>query len=365
MHLSGILRRVLSRWMGVRRMNKPKQQIEGLPEGVEFERLNDICLDHFGKPLKTVSYSHVSGWKASGAYRLYLVLGNRRERRVVFKNALYDEEQIPSLVGLPVHPGPPEYTFYSNPAGPLAGYLPEIYLAEELVPGRHYHYLLEDLDVDYQPPYSLENFLYLVKRLSILHCELENWQSGIGQDDFLHYDQAYSSALQTYAQEKLEGYAQVAAGEPLRSVLQLWSKIVAIHGREEYRQLQPVNLLHGDFNGSNIFVHRRHPEKIKLIDWEWAGVGLPHADLASLFKGGDPELEQQVLQIFASHNNVLSLEQHKRLYSWSQLERALLDASFLAAYSVNSSQVTKLDIPEFIDFSLREILRRYAELAGR
>jgi thiamine kinase-like enzyme len=78
--------------------------------------------------------------------------------------------------------------------------------------------------------------------------------------------------------------------------------------------------------------------QLKVVDWEWAGVGLPHADLAALVKSVRREAHPALLQVFAEKDRGLEAEQHWRLFHWCQLERRLLNATFLAKQQLISAR---------------------------
>jgi thiamine kinase-like enzyme len=83
---------------------------------------------------------------------------------------------------------------------------------------------------------------------------------------------------------------------------------------------------------------------VKVVDWEWAGIGVPHADLASLLKCVSPDDERMALETFSRGSGQLSAEEHLRLFRWCQLERRLLDAGFIARQQTMSTrQLPRLD----------------------
>jgi hypothetical protein len=241
---------------------------------------------------------HLSGWKAAGSYRLLLQVKGGRRWRLIYKNAVYSTDQIPALAKLPVIPGPPEYLVYSNAGGPLGQYLPAVYLCSEIVPGRHYQYLLEDLGQAYRKITSLEAILSAVAELPSIHRALCEWSRSVDENRLLRYGLEFSVAFQEYALETLERYAQKTANEAVSEVCQLWPRISEVYLCEEFQEIGTACSIHGDFNPANVLVHNRYPHRIKLLDWEWAGLGMPHADLASLIGGRKREIEHQALSFF-------------------------------------------------------------------
>src|SRR5512133_3288142 len=122
----------------------------GVPPGLDIRTIQAICAEAFHTNILSVAYYHISGWKSAGAYRLIIETQPGEFTNLIFKDTIYETEEIPALLNLPVHPGPAEYAIYHQSEGPLAEYLPTVYLAEEIVPSLHYHYIFEDLASDYQ-----------------------------------------------------------------------------------------------------------------------------------------------------------------------------------------------------------------------
>jgi len=316
--------------------NGRKVAIEGLPDGITFETLNELCLHHLGEPLNHTSHVHLSGWKSSGSYRLSLKTMRGRYLSLIFKDAIYNLEHLPALIGLPISPGPPEYLVYSNTQGALTKYLPAVYLSLEVVPGRHYQYLLEDIGEEYQQV-SGEAVLSVAAELPAIHQAIHDWSLSVNQDQLLRYEAEFSAGLLEYARTNLEGYGRKTNNKVVGELLDIWPRITHVHGAQEFRDLATIRPIHGDLNTSNILIHKKYRDRIILLDWEWAGFGAAHADLASLLKLATPEIENQVLAIFTQEDKRLSAVQHKRLYQWCRLERGLLDAAFFAVQLMEPS----------------------------
>ena len=336
--------------------------VKGVPEGIDLDTLAKFCLEHFGVALTRVSHIHLSGWKIGGAYRLFLRTKDRKERRLIFKDARYDLDHIPALDGLPLQPGPSEYRLYKQANAALAEYLPAVYHAVEILPGKHYQFILEDLGEDYRRARRAIDTLNIAAAIPALHQVLEEWLPHGGSDEYIRYDREFSFALQDYAIRNLESYSQQGTFSFASEVRQLWGRISEVHGRSEFHELATKAPIHGDLNHSNLYIDNSDPSKIKLVDWEWLGSGLPHADLASMLKGVSAAIEAKVLREFARQSKSLTLEEHKRQYLWCQLERGMLDAGFLAANQMKSTAVPGFDMPLYIELALLQILRAYHEL---
>ena len=144
----------------------------------------------------------------------------------------------------------------------------------------------------------------------------------------------------------------------------LWPQISKVYLCEEFQETRTACPIHGDFNRANVLVHEKYPHQIKLLDWEWAGLGMPHADLASLIGGRKPEIEQQALACFSRQDAQLSLDENRRLYQWCNLERGLLNAAFCAAQSMGCPALTtRISLARLVENGAQRVLRMYRELA--
>jgi hypothetical protein len=333
----------------------------GLPEGIDEDHFQDICLGRFGKKPMRVFNEPLSGWKSTGAFRLYISFGKLRYKSMIYKAAVYSEENTPALNGLPVSPGPPEYYIYKYTHNDLLCYLPNIYDCQEIIPGKHYHYILEDLKPDYRIARGVDDLMLCVKELFPLHKALNNGCAQILKENALQFNDSFRARLSDYVKINLEEYVKEIRDDDVQAVLGDWYKIEKslVDGTAVSRL--PARLIHGDYNRTNIHISGGKAPKIKLVDWEWTGFGLPHADLASLLKGQKPEIEEMALRVYAAMDNSLDYEGHMIDYDWCQLERGLLDAGFLAKHHLNSPE--KIDwIPAYISGTMRRVIYNYRNL---
>lgn len=344
------------------------KRLPGLPEGIDHGTIDKLCREHQGWPLKRASYAQLSGWKVSGAFRLFLTGPNGEVWRLIYKDAAYTPEQIPALRGLPLVPGLPEWLIYSVPAKALASYLPRVYLCLEVVSQRQYRYVLEDLGGRYQRltrykgPAKRDGILHAASRLCSLHRALGDWAANIDPTQLLQFDGGFSAVLLPYARTNLESYLTHTADSSVSEVIGRWPEIAAAHDQGDWLQSQPLGTIHGDYHTGHIYLHQEVPDRIKLIDWEWTGFGRSHADLASLLKRAGPEIELQALMAFSQQDTSLSLDEHRQLYEWCQLERGLLDAAFLARQQMESRRQAAW-IPRYIERSVARVLRAQEFLA--
>lgn len=335
--------------------HKPSQSrhdrtaVDGLPDGIDFDTLNTVCYEHKDRLLQKAAHVHLSGWKSAGAYRLDLTLAGGEQWSIIYKNAIYDAEHIPAAEGFPVRPGSPEYIITCRASGPLADVLPAIYLAEEVTAGQHYRYLMENISPTYQPlSYSSPWLIEIAGQLSTFHLAWTEWanESEI-HDQVLDYGGTFSTRLRDTAQANLTRYSQKVDSVTVRQVLDQWADIVSASVPDAV----PV-LIHGDFSPANIYAAGK---QIKILDWEWAGIAPGMADLAALLKRASPEMEAEALRRYSATDSGHSFEEHRRLYEWSQLERGLLDAAYLAKQHLESTQPAA-SIPQYIDRSLQRAL---------
>jgi aminoglycoside/choline kinase family phosphotransferase len=349
--------RILPRWLyfALNRYAHRATIKDGLPDGISFNFLREICHSRFGEKLRKVSYELLSGWKASGAYRLYLSIGKFRYLTLIYKNAVYSGRITPALTGLPVAPGPPEYYIYKYSHPGLCKYLPQVYHCEEIAPGEQYVYLLEDLKTDYYMAQGVDDLYLAARLLSSFHAELNRETAEMISQNALKFDQSFSTNLLNYVKTNLENYQKNFADNNVNNALSAWSEISARYNDRDSFRSHPKCLIHGDYNRTNLHISFSDSNSIKLVDWEWAGIGFPHADLASLLKGQKPEVEEKALRFYADFNKSFSFNDHKHLYCWCQLERNLLDAGFLARQHLYSQNEVDW-IPNYIRGAIFRLL---------
>lgn len=339
--------------------------IHGIPSGIDFKQLNDICFDYLKDEINTVSYLHISSWKPSGSYRLKIKTRSGINWYLVYRDAEYNLNQIPALEGLPIIPGPSEYLVYKNSECALAEYLPNVHLCREVIPGEKYQYLLEDLNFGYKmiSEGGTPTLFQAVSKLPEIHHAMKEWANIVGRDRLPHYNKDFSASLQVYAKSCLENYYTKTLDKLVAEVLRHWSNICNVHERGEFSEKLGLSPIHGDFNTSNLWLQEKRPWRLKIVDWEWAGLGIPHADLASLLVRSSTKIEQKALEAYFSKSDELSFAQHWKIYQWCKLERAMLDGSFIAAQYLKSSYSTRFDMVKFIQNAMYRLLCAHHELS--
>ncbi len=344
---------------GVQRLPAPVRgalplALRGAPPGLSAEVLNEVSSKLLGEAPTRIAYVHLTGWKSSWVYRVFLRGQSGQTASLVYKNAVYDLAQIPALEGLPVLPGPPEYLIYRgafDEEGGWARYLPGVYFCRELEPGRHYQYLLEDLGSRYLARHGANVVLHIAARLPALHEAMRGAIPPLDAGRLLHYDAAFRRRFADYARLQLRRYGAASRSPLARQMEERWEEIEVLYLNTPLPNGEMIGPLHGDPNRSNVLFHTAGDET-KFIDWEWAGVGLPHHDLACAIKGVAPAVEQQALRMFAGQDTRLTFEEHRHAYRWCKLERGLLDAAFLAVQQLDAPDQTRFDIEEALQRAL-------------
>lgn len=332
--------------------------LRGLPEGLDWSTLDDICRRNFGSAPERASHVHLTGWKASWVFRVFVRLESGDVRALVYKNAVYNSEHVPAVRDLPVKPGPPEYAVYralrAQPDAALHQYVPSVYLADEVVSGSHYRYLIQDLGSSHRARPRTEAIERVVACLPELHRYLAAMQAELSASTLLAYDAAFREALIPYAHAAFTRYADYAPDGAARDILAAWAMVTNAYLSDEPLEPELAGPVHGDPNRTNVLVARDGSD-VRLIDWEWAGIGLPHMDLAAVIKSGPEPLERDVLLRYAAADGRVSPDEHLRLYRRAKLERSLIDASFLA--------IQKMETTGQADFDIDGPLRRALETA--
>lgn len=353
----GFLRRALS--------------VEGVPVGISFETLDDLCRRHLEEPLGRVSYvpffyswevaanfrmllrrtpsiqgRSIAGWHSARNYRLLLQTRRGRRWSLFYKNH-FSPDGVPAST---------EYLIYSNVHGALAEYLPDVHLCLENIPGRHYQFLLEDLH-EYRKASTAEDLLRVAAMLPAIHDAISEWSLIVGQDRLFEI-----GAFREFLRKALESYAERTSDKDVSQVCGLWPGIYEEQVLKEFHELyRPI---HWDFGPYNMLIHKKYPDRIKVIDWESVGLGLPHEDLVALLKRAPPAVEDQASTRYFEHNKRLSLTEHRRLYHWCQKESRLRYIAWMAMQHMESSPTGRLRVPAYIKRSMRPLLDSCQSLCG-
>jgi len=314
-------------------LRKRVQQIpiRGLPPGLSrmpFARAVDGVLED---PLQRVVYRHISHWKEKGAYRITVHGTSGVIKSLVFKDADYRDDDLPALRDLCIRPGPPEYQIYAHCSKQLREYVPHVYHCACLRTGTRYHFLLEDEPLSRAEPKDLRA---VVSELPNLHRSLKRAidLSEVDESKLIDYGLDFKKRLPTYAIRGIAEFAAATDNNTARLIRDEWSGIETVYSRHVDGHRGLLRPIHGDANLSNVLTSSDSGE-IKFIDWEWAGIGLPQWDLASVLKSKsvDDETEEELVGRYYenSTNSSLSRSDNLFLFRLCKLEQAMLGASFL------------------------------------
>lgn len=339
----------------------------GLPDGIPADVLIREVVKETGAAPSEVRHQHLSGWKHAGAYRLLINTGSE-QLSLIFKDAHYSAEHVTALEGLPVRPGPPELAVYASERGRLTARAPRALWWDEHLPGTRYLYLLEDLGRAYVTPTSSGALVSLCQQLPQIHDELRS-AFDPAANAVLRYDGPFSEKLLVYVSDALERYARrQSTSRPVHGLLRSWERIERSYRSahdDAFGRLAP-RPLHGDLNLANVLVARDGSEDLRLLDWEWAGVGLPHFDLAAALKRASPALEERAVAAYGgASTDGESRSELWHTYQWCKLQRGLFDASFLARQQMDGTLAGRLDLDRHIEAAARRALRASRDLRNK
>lgn len=343
---------------GKRRLSDLKAQnrwVSGLPPGLSVELMDHVCLEIQNRHFSRSRFEHLSAWKESGAYRVDVTLHGGKRWRLIYKDANYNLDQLPALKGLPYRPGPPEFTIYNNSPKSLLSFLPQCYWLEETQPNLRYRYLFEDLSEQYAQIRGEVDLLAAVEMLMPLQETLESCCLKV-ENGMLRYDKAASNKLEFYTKETLGRFQQKHHGQVIDEFFEKWPEIQKIHRDIDLFDQSIFTVVHGDLNTTNIYRNSHQQDDFRLVDWEWAGCGNAYLDLACLLKRVGPDLEERALKIYANDRPSRSLSEHRIAYRWNQLDRGLLDASYIAAQIVDNPYRSEWNAVGFMEDSLRDVI---------
>jgi hypothetical protein len=336
--------------------------INGLPAGLDFETVSKICATNFGEFLQGTSYVHVSGWPQADIYRLHLATKSERVLQLIYKEVMFDEQHIPVLSNIKIVPGPPECAIFRSGSSQLLRYLPAVYLCDELTPRKHYRYIFEDLDSDYREPTSKDDLYLLTRQLPKIHLAFREWLESGGEDELIRYEGAFLESLHEFILGTIDTYVQTRGSEAVKKIQSSWKRITQLLNRKNFFEFIPMRPVHGDFNMANIRIHKENMDDIKLINWDWAGIGIPHADLAALLKSAPKHVEEEALDMFIRHIKGWTSEDQIMLYWSCKLERSLFDAAILIAEEVDEPGRGGIDNRKRIEHALECALDAYQNL---
>jgi hypothetical protein len=347
----------LIKWMGLKETMLRFSYRRGTPPGLERETLRRVVREVSAGELKSISFRHMSSWKKSGAYRLLLHTTTGAKLTLVYKNALYSRDEIPALAGLPITPGLGEYVFFKHSMGEHAGYLPRVFLVEQLEKGRHYQYVMEDLTQNYRGLVGGQDRMNLCHALPDIHDSFKRIAAHPEARSLLRFDRDFAERLLTYSKKSLEANQGAQSDTAIGALLSDWANFSAVilAGADALYSREPLILIHGDCNITNAMRHKATGD-FKILDLEWAGWGMPHQDLVSVLKGAPEELAMRCLDEFSRRQGNAGLERDLNIYRYCGIQRALLDAGFIGMQILDAEARTPNWFPRLIDDSCKKAL---------
>jgi hypothetical protein len=340
--------------------------ISGLPPGISAETINAICVEQLGGEIQDVAHVPLSVWKPDSVFRLLITTVRGNQGSLIFKQiqpeASDNGGEMSSVVG---RSGTSEFVLYSHASEPLRRFLPAVYFCQEIVPGERYQFVFEDLRPRFRPMLNdVGEFARIVSQLRTLHEALRPLQ-GQFQSARVVFPIAdeFADRLEKI-RRILDRYDKQYGSHPISAILSAWSRISAVAIDEDFYQHWPQCLIHNDMGLPNVHVDTRNPLILKFIDWEDAGIGPPHMDLAGLLKNQDPDVETKVLEQYSRVDPSLSYTEHMRLYTWCQFNRSLIDTAFHAERQILSTSPRDW-VWGYIEASATHLLHSYERLVNQ
>lgn len=329
----------------VRRARIKRRRVPGPPPSADPDALADATLQLLGAPARSYEHATVSGYKEATAFVVWLNGGSGKTASLVFKDVNLSPERYPAVVGFPGRPGLPEAEMYQSPTEAIDAFLPRALAHVELVPQEHYQYFLEDLNATYRWGFNNDDMLWAVDRLLDVSDAIAGWIEANPNAEIIRYDGEFPEKFVEYSRDALTRFAD-RTGEPhAQELMRNWNSVADLYLEETPEHADDA--MHGDYRRDNLFHHRTDPTRLKVVDWEFAGLGWLHNDLASLFKLAPSETAREALQRVAQARPQRTYEEHRRLYERCRLERGLLDAALVANQRLATSDNPTLSLTHF------------------
>lgn len=247
-----------------------------------------------GQPLKETSTHPIS--------RLHLTLTNGYQLSLIFK-------QFSSQLS---QDGGREVLIYRKLLAD--GYLdpPQLYASIYDTTEGQYWLVLEDIDGQRLEQWGLEGLEASIRWAAKMHARFYDRLSEL--KDLGCLDEQTKGFYQTLANTAESRIAQL-------DDRQLWrdfeERMKAFRETIAYLDTQPQTLIHGDLSDHNLFgqktVNNPHSLRIRVIDWEWAGIGVMAWDLNKLLSHG-ATAKSQLIESYCQEFALLSgitLDRHQ------------------------------------------------------
>jgi len=321
-----VVRRAAGRWR-----RRPRR---GLPPGLGWGAFERAARQVSERSVRSVRHVGLRTWKRAGTYTITFRLSDGAERSLVYKRASYSLDEIPANRDLPVRQGPPEYRIAGLEDGPLTRFLPRTYWRRSRPDERSFEYLFEDLAREHEQLVSHQRrapISSVGEPLAAMHRALREQFPGRGEPAFIDFTGDYSRRLWEYALAALSACGAATVEPAVERLLERRDEVAAVFLDPSFEVDRPTQAIHGDCNGTNLWVRPGDgATTLKAVDWEWAGYGLPHADLISILKWRPAQDKRELLARYCAAAGRSDVEGEMRWLRRANMERALLDAGFLA-----------------------------------
>ena len=183
-------------------------------------------------------------------------------------------------------------------------------------------------------------------------------------EGFLRFDQAYAEGIWEYALNALNRYVDETGDPAAQRFLDRQDEVRVVFLDPSFQADRPTQPIHGDCNGTNMWVRTSNGHlHLKAVDWEWAGYGLPHADIISIVKWCSNDLKEEFLQRYCAAAGLEDLPRERRWLRRANMERAIMDAGFLAKQYLDPVRSQQW-FQEFVRGSLGHLLEETESFAS-
>ncbi len=312
----------------LRRAKLHRARSAGAPAAADPVKIREVGTALLSTPMEGVFHTAINGYKTNSVFVVYVEGRGSDRASFVFKDVNLADEAYPAIKGFPGDVGLPESSLYASANEEIRSFMPSLYALEEIAPDTHFHYYLQDLSADYRTGFDEADDLRATDSILAVSSALTSWMANGYHVNLIQYDRTFPEAFLEYSKDALTRFFERTGDQSTNVLLGSWGHIA-----EAYQENTPSSAdaaVHGDFRRGNVFHHRRDPSVVKLVDWEFAGHGWIHNDLASTLKLSSWNAIEEVLGRISGRDQSRSFEEHKRLFLRCRLERGLLDASLVA-----------------------------------
>ena len=342
----------------VRRSKISQRKVAGPPPGADPNVLTDVAQKLLDAPPRIYQHASVSGYKEATAFVVWAEAASGKTARFFFKDVNLSPEHYPAVVGFPGLPGLPEAAIYGKPNDEVRAFLPGVHALVELEPEVRYQYFLADLNATHRWGFKKDDILWAVDRLLDVSAGIATWIDDNSADQLIKYDGEFPQVFVGYAHDALSRFNDRTNDARTARLLDRWDAVTSLYLAETPDHADDA--IHGDFRRDNMFHDRRDATRITVVDWEYAGLGWIHNDLASLLKLSGPEVAEPALARIAAARPQRSPDEHWRLLQRCRIERGLLDAALVA-----NQRMAKSDNPTIGDAHFERINDAYGLLTGQ